>query len=122
MFLHLRGIEHRAWALGMVLVGYGRGYLSTHSLLCTEVQGTGSFLYNTRSSNHYSSNFVYMRSVRRVSLTPPFTSAPECNRSLCWKMRTLPALGSTSNERCMSYEWNVVAPPSSLLAGVGSLR
>ena len=77
---------------------------------------------NTRSLDLYFGIFSYVRSVRKVSLMPPVTSAPECSRSRCWKISTLPTFGSTSNERSMLYEWKVVAPPLSSLAGVDSLR
>jgi len=42
------------------------------------------------------SSFVYMMSVRKVYFVPAITSAPECSRSLCWNIRTRPALGCTS--------------------------
>lgn len=62
----------------------------------------------------YSTTFLYIRSVLRVSFSPPITSAPEWSRFRCWKIKTLPTLGMTSKDRRSSSEWNVVAPPSSL--------
>lgn len=99
------GVE---WVVRFVL---GNGLHIYSSVFLYKTASSRGFLYNTCSLDLYSSIFSYIRSVRKVSLMPPVTSAPECNKPRCWNISTLPTFGPTSKEHRMSCEWNVVAPP-----------
>jgi len=76
----------------MYNIALGNGFLFYHLFVYK------GFIHSSTTT------FLYMRSVLKVNFTPLVTSAPECSRSRCWKISTLPILGSTSNWRSMFIE------------------
>lgn len=93
--VHVHGWMHciERWRY-CISIALGSG-LSTRSDFCTL---HGCPAYSSTST------FLYSRSVLNVNLTPLVTSAPECSRSRCWNISTLPTLGLTSSWRDMSQE------------------
>jgi hypothetical protein len=65
---------------------------------------------NSGPSSSFWAIFLYMSSVRIVSLVPVMISSPECLRKGCWNMRMLPIFGLTSSRDRLEPQ-KVVAPP-----------
>ncbi len=72
------------------------------------------FYLHTDFIHSSTTTFLYIRSVLNVNLIPLVTSAPECSRSRCWKISTLPILGSTSNWRSIFMESTQMRTESAL--------